>query len=351
MFSYRHVKPLSVFCLLTLMLAPGCDRGEGKETGAKGALQARIVKVVVEKVEPRAMKDILVLPGETEPWLDILVPSDLAGRIEWLGPKEGDRVRQGETVARIDVALLKAALEKAQAAFSLAEALLKRRKDLNARNIINQEELDRSITEFTLAEGALKQAKIEYEKGFIKAPADGIVNRIHVEEGEFIDRGKPLLHLVNIDKVKVTINVPELDVPCFKRGQAAAITIDALPGLSVEGKIDFISYKADSATKTFLVRVVIENPSHVIRPGMIARVALVRRTAPDAISAPLFALVERGGERLLFVEEGGVAKARAVTLGIIERDRVQIKEGLRSGELLIVSGQSELEEGTRVLSQ
>jgi membrane fusion protein (multidrug efflux system) len=327
----------------------GCNRGEGRET--KGTQEVRIIKVAVEKVEPRVMRDILVLPGETEPWLDVLVPSDLAGRIEWLGPKEGDRVRQGENIARIDAALLKASLDKAQAAFVLTENLLKRRRELHARNIINQEELDRSITEYNLAEGALKQARIEYEKAFIKAPAEGIVNRIYVDEGEFIDRGKTLLHLVNVDRIKVGINVPELDVPHVKRGQAAAITIDALPNLNLEGNIDFISYKADPATKTFLVRVLIENPSHIIRPGMIARVALLRRIATDALSVPLFALVERGGERLIFVEEDGVAKARAVSLGMIERDRVQITEGLRPGELLIVSGLSEIEEGTRVISK
>ncbi|RJR21871.1 MAG: efflux RND transporter periplasmic adaptor subunit [Desulfobacteraceae bacterium] len=351
MFNFKRLIYLLIAGVILLGPVHGCSRGEGNETKTSNGTQARVMKVVVEKVFPSPMKDILVLPGQTEPWLDIFVPADLAGRIEWMGPREGDRVRKGDLLARIDVAVLKASLDKAEAAFSLAENLLKRRKDLRSRNIINQEELDRSLTEYSLAEGALRQARIEHEKGFVRAPADGMVNYLFADEGEFIDRGKPLLHLVNIDRVKININVPELDVRHIKKGQAAAITVDAFPGMTLAGSVDFVAFKADTATKTFLVRAVIDNSDGKIRPGMMARVALIRRIAQDALSVPIFALVERGGERLIFVEENGVARARTVSIGIIQQDRVQITDGLKPGENLIVAGQSELEDGTRILTQ
>jgi membrane fusion protein (multidrug efflux system) len=84
---------------------------------------------------------------------------------------------------------------------------------------------------------------------------------------------------------------------------------------------------------------------------MIARVAVLRRLIPQAVTAPLFALVDKGGERLIFVEEDGVAHARTVNLGVIDGDQIQILEGLKPGDNLIVTGQTEVEEGTRVIVQ
>ena len=95
--------------------------------------------------------------------------------------------------------------------------------------------------------------------------------------------------------------------------------------------MDFVSYKADPATKTFLVRILVDNAKHAIRPGMIARAIFQRRNIPDALVAPLFALMDKGGERILFVEKDGTARARTVSVGIIEGDRVQITSGLEIG--------------------
>ena len=107
----------------------------------------------------------------------------------------------------------------------------------------------------------------------------------------------------------------------------------------------------DSATKTFRVRVLVDNSKHEIRPGMIARVVFLRRMIPDAVSAPLFSIMDKGGERLLFVEEDGIAHARTVSIGIIEGNRVQITKGLQPGDRLIVTGQRDVEEGMKVQVQ
>jgi len=129
------------------------------------------------------------------------------------------------------------------------------------------------------------------------------------------------------------------------------VSVDAFQDSMVSGTVDFVAYKADPGTKTFLVRVLIDNPEHRIRPGMIVRVAFLRRVIADALVAPLFALVDKGGERILFVEKDGIAHARTVSLGIIEGDRIQITKGLNAGDHLIVTGQTEVEEGMRVQVQ
>lgn len=348
----RHL----AYSLLTVLVAffmmisfYGCGRSKSDAQPEEKNNQPRAVKVSVKEIKPVPIRDILVLPGDTNASQDVLVPADKSGRVDFIGPSEGDTVEKGDLLAKIEVAALKAALDRAEAAFKLADDLYKRRRNLFERKIINTEELDHARTERTLAEGNLRQAQVEYDRGFVRAPVYGVVNHLFVDEGEFIDRGKPLAELVNVDKIEINVNIPELDVKYIKVMQKTRVRIDAFPDRVLTGTIDFVSYKADPATKTFPVKILVDNPEHIIRPGMLARVAFLRRVIPDALTAPLFALVDKGGERIVFVEKDGVAHARTVSIGVIEGDRVQITKGLEQGDRLIVKGQTEVEEGMRVL--
>jgi membrane fusion protein, multidrug efflux system len=342
--------PLWILAVLFLILLSvgGCERSGSDAQPETNHNPPRVPRVSVLRVLPSPIRDILLLPGETEAWKDVQVSADTGGRVEWIGPREGSPVKKNSLLAMIDVSALKAALDRAEATYKLADELYQRRKKLFDRKIINQEELDHSLTERTLALGSLRQVRVEHERGCIRSPIDGLVNYLYEEEGEFVDRGKPVVDLVNVDRIKINVNVPELDVRYLKVGQKVEVRVDAFPEIRLLGTIDFVSYKADPATKTFPVRVLIENSGHRIRPGMIVRVRFLRRIIKDALTAPLFALVDKGGERFLFVEKDGVVHAREVTIGIIEGDRVQITDGLRTEDHVIVTGQTEVEEGMKV---
>jgi len=345
LFNYLYAASAAFLILISVT---GCDSPESRAQSENGRNHARAVKVSVVEVKPVHIQDILVLPGGTEAWQDVRVAADTSGRIDWIGPGEGEMVHKEQILVKIDVSALEAALDRAEASFKLANDLYQRRQGLFERKIITREELDRSLTEQILAKGNLRQAKIEYERGFLRSPVSGIVNHFFVDEGEFIDRGKPVVDLVNVDRIKINVNVHELDVRHILAGHRATVKIDAYPDRVLSGIVDFVAYKADPATKTFLVRVMIQNPNHEIRPGMIARVAFLRRIIPEALVAPLFAIVDKGGERLLFVEKDGVAQAHTVSFGIIQGDQVKITSGLNAGDHLIVTGQTKVEEGMKV---
>lgn len=325
-----------------------CSGSESKGQAQQQDSKDRTIKVSVLEVQPGPMRDVLVLPGETQAWEDVRVAADMDGIVEWIGPKEGQEVRKGALLARIDVSARKAALDRAEASFRLAEELFRRRESLYDRRIISKEELDRAATERALAESNLRQARVEYERGFLKAPVSGVVNRLYVDAGEYVARGAPFMDIVNVDRIKIQLNVPEMDVRFLRTAQQAMVTVDALGGKQLLGKVDFVAYKADPATRTFQVQVVVDNPNREIRPGMIARVALLRRTVEDALSVPLFAVLNKGGERVLFVEKDGVVAARIVSVGILEGERVQITQGLEPGDRVIVAGHTDVEEGMRV---
>lgn len=290
-----------------------------------------------------------MLPGETEALHDVRLASDLDGLVEWIRPREGQAVQEEQLIAQIDVSALKAALDRAEASFQLADELYQRRKQLFEREVIAKEEFDRSLTERILALSTLRQARVEYERGFVRSPIDGMVNLLHVDVGECVARGAPVADLVNVDRIKINVNVPELDIRYLSVAQQAMVTIDAFPGKRLPGTINFVAYKADPAAKRFHVRVLTHNPKREVRPGMIARVAFLRRVILNAVAVPLSVLVDKGGERIVFVENDGVTYARTVSIGVIEADRVQITSGLKPGERLIVTGQTEVEEGMRVI--
>jgi membrane fusion protein (multidrug efflux system) len=335
--------------LMAAFVLVGCQDQESMAIAENTSPEVPAIPVSVEIVEPVTLRDVIFLPGETEASEDVKVAANTAGRVDWIGPREGQKVNKGDLLIKIDVSALKASLDHAEAAYKLAGDLYQRRRRLYDNKIIAREELDQSETQRTLALTDLEQIKVRYNHGFPRSPITGIVNHLYLDVGEYADIGKPIADIVNIDKIKINVRVPELDVRFMKKGQQTSVKIDAFPERTLIGTVDFVSFKADPATKTFLVRSIIDNPDHDIRPGMIGRVAFVRRVISDAVVAPLFTLVDKGGERIVFVEKDGVAESRTISIGVIEGDRVQITSGLNAGDHLIVKGQTEVEDGMKVI--
>ena len=338
-----------LMALSAALLLAGCQDQESMAIAENTTQEAPATPVAVMIVEPVSMRDVIFLPGETEAFEDVKVAANTAGRVDWIGPREGQKVNKGDLLVKIDVSALKASLDRAEAAYKLADDLYQRRLRLYDNKIIAREELDQSETQRTLALTDLEQIKVRYNHGFPKSPITGIINYLYIDEGEYADMGKPIVDIVNIDKIKINVRVPELDVRFVKKGQPTPVKIDAFPERTLIGTVDFVSFKADSATKTFLVRSIIDNPDHDIRPGMIGRVAFVRRVIADAVAVPLFAMVDKGGERIVFVEKDGVAESRTISIGVIEGDRVQVIGGLNAGDHLIVKGHTEVEDGMKVI--
>ena len=165
----------------------------------------------------------------------------------------------------------------------------------------------------------------------------------------FVAEGAPVADVVDASTVRVNFSVPEADVRYLAKDQEVEVRVDAYPGAGWAGRIDFVAWKADPATRSFQVRAVVDNRDGRIRPGMIARAAFLRRQVENALSVPLFTVQDKGGERIVFVEENGVARARTVRLGIIEgRPGTGSLKGLSAGERLIVAGHTEVEDGTKV---
>lgn len=341
-----------VSLFLAAMLAgcgsPSAKAAEGGKGGNATARPEYVVNVKVEEIVPTVMRDILVLPGETEALRDVRLAAPRAGLVEWVGVTEGDTVRPEQHIARIDLSALQAALDRARANVRLAEDQLRRRQDLYDRKVLAGEELEQAQNELTVARTVLREAQVAYSHGIVSSTLAGVVNKVYVDPGEFVAEGAPVADVVDAGTMRVNFSVPEADVRYLAQGQDVELRVDAYPEARWPGRVDFVAWKADPATRTFQVRVVADNADGRIRPGMIARAAFLRRLVEGAVAVPLFTVQDKGGERVVFIEEGGVARARTVLPGVIEGDRVQIVSGLQPGDRLIVAGQTEVEDGTKV---
>jgi membrane fusion protein (multidrug efflux system) len=335
--------------LFLLILAAGCNDGTSDAQAAPEEQPG--VKIDVEVVKPRLLRDVMILPGNSAAVNDVRLAAETDGQVHWIGVKEGQSIKAGDLVAKIDVDSRKAVLQSAQSAHELAKSKTHRRKQLYAKKAVPREELDSSLTELQAALSRLKEAEIAYTQGFVRSPISGVINRVYVDPGEFIKRGEPVVEIVDVANIRIKCFAPEMDVSYLKTGQKALVRVDALTGEQWVGTIEFVSFKADQATKTFEVWVRVDNSNGMIRPGMISRTAFIRREISDAITAPLSALVDKGGERILFVEKDGKAQARQVEMGVIDGERIQILKGLKQGDNLIVVGQTELEEGMKVITK
>ena len=351
-FHYKRLKPklrtfFHVLCL-SVVIFIGCS-GQEKENQEKAAINnEKITNVATRKIVPEKISQSITLPATVEPWEDITLSAEIGGKVEWIGLQEGEKVEKGELLVKIDVNALKTAVETARTQYQLAEDQLKRRERLFAQNAISQEMIDQARAARDAALNGLETAKINLDRGHIYTPITGYLNKLYIDEGEFASFGAPVADVIQIDPVKIIASVPEKDISDIKEGREVTLTIDALANSSFSGRIYFVGFKAEETTRTFPVKAVLENKKEEIKPGMMAKMTIIKRVEPNSIVVPLYSIMEKAGERIVFVEEDGVARSRKVEIGIISSDKVQIKSGLKFGENLIIKGQRNLEDGDKV---
>lgn len=331
-----------------------------EQTQAEAA--AKLPKVKVVEIMPIPFVDVLVLPGSVSAYEDVDLASKLSGVIEWIGPKEGQRVKKGDKLLQVGVKSEKTRVSEAQARYEQALKDYERAKSLHKDNIVSKSQLESAKTQLDTSKASLDAASVTVDEGTLLSPASGVLDQLNVDIGEYINPGQTIMKIVDIDRVFIELPVPEKDILYFSKGQKVNIETSTT-GLAkcdnvkesegeshcwFSGVIDYISMTADSSTRTYLVKLLVENPDTMLRPGMIVRAHLVRRDLQEAIAVPFFTLLDREKSKAVFVVEDGVARSREVQYGSFEKGLVEITNGLKFGEKLILVGQRGLVDGQKV---
>jgi len=331
-----------------LVLAGGHAPSDPKDPQAESKQDATpLRRVQVIELVPQPHEETVILPGAVKAIDDILLGAGIGGTVEWVGFEEGQAVKAGQELFRIDQRSRQAQVEDAEAAYELAKKNRERIERLIESKVVSQDKYDAANTELLRAEAALKLARTQLSLSVVVAPVSGFADRIDVDRGEFANEGQTLAHLVKIDTVKLIVGTPERDVKAVAEQTQASVTIDAL-GKTFPGKIQHVSYAADPRTNTFDTTILIDNPNLVIRPGMVGRAEITVAKFDKAILIPLFCILQTLDGYVVFVEKDGVVHSRQVTLGYIRGDRVIALKGLEAGEHIVVVGQQDVADGQQV---
>ncbi len=304
------------------------------------------VRVEVAALTPTRAETVISLPGEIEAVRDADVASAMGGLVQRVLVDEGDRVSAGQSLARIDVDLYQAALAQSQAQLEGAQAEAERTTRLG--DLATQTQIVAATVQLKIAEAGLAQAQARLDRATVRAPFAGVVATVSLEQGEVAGPGSPVARVVRLDPAQVSLAVPDRDVVALRVGDAAQVTTHARAGV-LSGEIRHISPAANLKTRAFRVVVDVPNPDGELLPGMIAQVQVARTLAEEALVIPQDWVVTRLVDQGLFIEEDGVARWRAVTLGDVVRDQVVVLEGVDAGDRVVVTGHRDLVDGDKLL--
>ncbi len=338
--GWRQLKVALLLCAALLAAVPALA------TEGRKATNVSVAPVVRSDLQER-----FTLPGTLEAWEDLTLAAEEAGVVRWIGPQEGDEVEKDAAILRIDPETLEANLARDQAEFDLQQNHFERLQRLVEKKLVSRQEFEDGRQILEVARAKLKLAQVALEKSTLKSPVTGVLDRLLVDRGEYVSVGTPAAVVVQVDRLKVLVDVPEKDIPFLQVGQQVEVIAAPVIGPSGpvrSGEIIHLAYKADPTTRTYRAKMAVENADRRLRPGMIVRVGLVRRALTQVVAVPLFALVDRDGAKVVYVEDQGVARLRPVVPGAVIGEQIVIQQGLKGGERLIVKGQHLVADGLPV---
>lgn len=307
--------------------------------------------VKVEKVQRKNLGAKITLTGTIYANNDVNILSETSGKIVKVFANVGDYIKANSVIVQVDDELKKAAFISAEANYEKAKKDYENFKKLYQEKSISEGQLDQAKVAFTMAEAQYIVAKRQLEDTKIKSPISGYVTARNVDIGATV-QGAPqptfIANVVDLSKVKVKLNLSESDAVLFNPGDKVNVTTDVYPSYVFTGKIESISNKADEA-HTYATEIsIINQSSHLLKAGMFARVEFNSEKKRNVIAIPREALVGSVKNPQVFVVENNIAKIKNLVLGDERGMFIEVVSGLNENDVLIVNGQNNLEDNTKV---
>lgn len=358
--SARRWLAAFVVAAAALVLA-GCDSANSDSAGkdgekSKGEVPA--VPVEVAATQRGEMAAIYTGTAPIESERKAFVMPKVKGEIRSVLADEGQRVRKGQTLARLDGDQLRLEVALNEATMRKLERDYARNIELQQTGLISAIAIDNLKYELEAAKANWELARLQLSYCDIRSPINGTVTQrldvvkvgnIVTPVGGVIDSADSSLFVVeDLDTLILRVDIPERELAKLSVGQVAELSFDAVPNRLFTGEVALISPYVNAETATFSVRIRVTDTASLLRPGMFARVAIVYERKPDALQIPRTALLDGDGPPKVFVVQDGKAMERAVQLGLNNGAMVEIVSGLKDGEQVIVVGQGAVKPGAPV---
>lgn len=306
------------------------------------------ILVRVQRVETKEVEQEVVFTGNVEAFKQNHISSSSPNRIGKIYVEVGDMVKQGQLLVQMDETMF--AQTKTQ--LLNLERDFARLDTLNQVGSISQQQVDQVKTQLEVLRSTFRSMT---ENTQLRSPIDGIITGRYFNDGEMYSMtptltGKPaIVSVMQIQPVKVLVNIPEIYFPRVKPGMEASITLDIYPDKEFLGKVYLVYPTIEPMTKTFTVEVEIPNQQMLVRPGMFARVKFGFGKM-DRLMVPDLAVQKQTGtnERYVFAVEDNVAVRKTISLGRRINDNFEVISGIDVNDMVVIAGQARLLDGTPV---
>ncbi len=353
--------PVLIVAVLLAAIVPACEASVDEE-------ENRVVPVEVTTIETGTIIRRFGYTGDIEGKSEIKVFAPIPDRIISLSAREGERVKRGEVLAVIRSKQLSQGVHQAAGGLDAVRAhrdglkdQLERFRKLEKSGAVTSSQILSIESQVAGAqaqvrqlEATLGQAKQMKGDAIVRAPIDGVIGQVFVEVGDMSVPQIPVCTVVDMDRVKIKVRIPESDLPSVEPGQPVSFRVAARGQAIEHAAVSRVSPVLDRLSRTATMEIDLDNADHKLKPGMLARVELEVERHGNVVWAPKDALTvtpKRRGEEQIFrgiVVEGGVAHEREVIIGLEDGNRVEVLDGLKAGDQLVVKGQHLLADGDPV---
>lgn len=323
--------------LACALLLAACQQGDG----AKGEDEEETPPIPVETSLP-VRGDVFAVYSGTAP-IEAFAQADViakvAGEIRHILVEEGDDVKQGQILARLDGDRLRLELKESQARLRKLQRDFERNKDLKDKGLISEGDFENIQYELEALEASYNLASLELDYTQIRAPISGVVSQRYVKLGNTIAVGEPVFRVTSIEPLVAYLHIPEREYRQIAPEQPVRIDIDALAGAQIFADVTRVSPIVDPDTGTFKITIEIDDAERRIKPGMFGRMSIVYDRHENALQIPRSAIVEEIGTTSVFVVEDNVAIRKPVTTGFSANGFIEITDGIGDNDYVITVGQ------------
>ena len=355
--GYRVAQSISLILISVMVSLMFVACTKEKKEQPEIAVNVRIATAEKKKIQP-----YLETTGTLKANEEVAVSSEVDGIVRQIRVDEGSPVNKGTLLVEIneidyilDWKRSEAALKQAEANLANAKAEYKRKNTLYQEELITRQQFDDITTKIALAEAEIDRAKatlsISKEKltrTKVYSPLNGAVKEKRVSVGDYVRNGTPLLQLITINPLKLNFTISEKDAASIKIGQEVAFSVDSYADKQFKGRVNLLYPNVEEKTRTLQAEALVPNADHLLKPGYFARTLIYTAAPREVVLAPITALLYDNAVIRIFVVDGDKARERVIKIGGKYGEFVEVLEGLKEMEQIVVIGQNNLSEGVKV---
>lgn len=348
--TIAHFAQFAALAVTSIALLSGCGSGEASTSDAETTQVEAPVPVEIALPVRADIYATYAVSASIASDADAPVTARIAGEVIELLAEEGDQVKAGQILARLDGQRLRLEMLAAAANLKRARKEYSRNIDLHQRGLISTSMFEGLKYDLAALEATYELKQLNYGYANIRATITGVVSSRDIKPGETLAPGQVAFRITDTSELIAYLQIPQAELAKFSAGHAASVAVVAVPNKRFSATIVRISPTIDVRNGTFRATAIIGNSHGALAPGMFGRFSIAYEKHSNALVIPAAAVLDEDDKKIVYVVSNGEVLRRVITTGIEQDGRYEILDGLENNEKVVVVGHSSLRDGSKVLA-